>query len=157
MPAYSQLTILVIDDQQPVRDLIGAMVAALGVERVIRAEDALHAIEQLTDVRPDLIICDYTMPFLSGLDFVAALRLGLTAADPLTPLIMLTADADQQKMRAAAWLQVQEFIRKPVAPATLKARIDHALGNPPQAINQTLDPQRLRLTLQEASRAKACV
>lgn len=146
---------LVIDDQKPVRALIAAMVAPMGFHTVLQAEDAVHAVEVLVINRPDLIICDYTMPYLSGLDFVAALRLGLTAADPQTPLIMLTADADQQKIRAAAWLGVQDFVRKPVSQASLAERVAHALDSPRTEPATMIDPTIIEAKLAAAQEARA--
>ena len=153
--AYHQQAVLVIDDQKPVRELIASMVEQLGFHQVVRADDAVHAISLLENFAPDLIVCDYTMPFLSGLDFVAALRLNLTAADPMTPLIMLTADADQQKMRAAAWLRVQEFVRKPVSPTTLADRVAHALATPPTEPANMIDPTIIEAKLTAAQAARA--
>jgi len=156
--AYHQQTIMVIDDQKPVRELIASMVAKLGFGEVVVAEDGVHALDKLASSRPDLIVCDYTMPFLSGLDFVAALRLGLTAADPMTPLIMLTADADQQKIRAAAWLGVQDFLRKPVSVDTLTDRVAYALANPPTTpanmVDLSLVQDKLASAVQERAAAQ---
>ncbi|MEO0393157.1 MAG: response regulator [Pseudomonadota bacterium] len=154
---YKDKIVLVIDDQEPVRLLIISMLEARGFGTVFGAVDPIDAIEQLADIEPDLILCDYMMPYLNGLDFVAALRLGLTDASAETPLIMLTADADQRKVQAAAWLKVQNLVRKPVSAELLAQKIADALANPPKALGSLLAPGPVieKLDTARAARAKA--
>jgi DNA-binding response OmpR family regulator len=90
------------------RDLIALHLRAAGY-RVDQAEDAIAAGYQVLESPPDLIISDVSLPHMSGLDFVAALR-----ADPATdliPVIFLTA-TDEHYERAKR-LGRTEYLMKP--------------------------------------------
>jgi CheY-like chemotaxis protein len=101
--------VVVIDDDQTLRTLVRLHLANAGYE-VLEAADAVEGGYQVLRTSPDLVICDVNMPYMSGYEFVAALK-----SDPLTsriPVVFLTVDDDvaakAQKLGAAGYL------RKPV-------------------------------------------
>jgi CheY-like chemotaxis protein len=80
--------ILVVDDDEDMRELLRLHLEGAGY-RVIAAEDAVAAGHRVVDSPPDLIIADYRMPYMDGVDFVGALRADSTIPD--IPVIFLTA------------------------------------------------------------------
>ena len=80
--------ILVVDDDADMRELLRLHLEGAGY-RVTAAEDAIAAGHCLLDTLPDLIIADYRMPYMNGIDFVGALRADTTIPD--LPVIFLTA------------------------------------------------------------------
>lgn len=98
-------SIMVIDDDQSMRELVRLHLSNAGYE-VRMAEDAVVGGRMVLERAPDLIICDVDMPYLSGYDFVAALRTDATKAG--IPVIFLTVTedvADQaRKLGAVAYL-----------------------------------------------------
>jgi CheY-like chemotaxis protein len=81
-------TILVVDDDESLRGLLGLHLSAAGYE-VQLAEDAIAAGYLVLRSPPDLIICDVNMPHLDGFEFVAALRADNSVPD--IPVIFLTS------------------------------------------------------------------
>ena len=148
---YDDKIALVIDDQEPVREMVRSMLRSLGFMEIRVASNALDAIELMSKGRSiDLIICDYSMPYLSGLDFVGAVRTDQANARKDTPIIILTGYAEDDKVQTAAWLQVQAFIRKPVSLDHLAKRIGHAMENPPGEVGHIIDPERVKAKLLQA-------
>ena len=101
--------ILVVDDAEDTRNLLRLQLSNAGYE-VETAEDAIAAGRRVLESPPHLLITDVQMPFMTGIELVAAMR--GDGAVPDIPVIFLTAsdDVDSQRglLRAAAWL------RKPV-------------------------------------------
>ena len=84
-------TILVVDDDESIRDLLRMHLAAAGYEVQV-AEDAIAAGYQVLKSPPELIISDVNMPHMDGFEFVAALR--ADGALPKIPVIFLTSYDD---------------------------------------------------------------
>lgn len=103
-------TILVVDDVRSIRELLELHLSNAGYD-VVTAEDAIVAGKQVLHNPPGLIITDVVMPYMSGIEFVSALRADDTIPD--IPVIFLSAREEfgheQRHLRAAAWL------RKPVS------------------------------------------
>lgn len=101
--------ILVVDDDESIRDLLRLHLSAAGYE-VHSASDAIEAGYVVLRSPPDLIICDIQMPHMDGFEFVAAMRADTTL--PRIPVIFLTSmgegDARGRELGAVAYL------RKPV-------------------------------------------
>jgi CheY-like chemotaxis protein len=97
--------ILVVDDAKYSRDLLSLHLSNAGYE-VETAEDGIAAAKSVLRDPPHLIITDVNMPYMSGIELVAALRADTGVPD--IPVIFLTGeerDADEGKLRAAAWLK----------------------------------------------------
>ena len=80
--------VLIIDDSKDTRELLSLHLRNAGYNVVV-AEDAVAAGHRVADAMPDLIICDFKMPFMDGVDFIAALRGDATIPD--IPVIFITA------------------------------------------------------------------
>jgi CheY-like chemotaxis protein len=102
--------ILVVDDAKFSRELLRLHLSNAGYE-VETAEDAIDAGRRVLRDPPHLIITDVNMPYMSGTEFIAALRADDEVPD--IPVIFLSAneskDGEERQLRAAAWL------RKPVS------------------------------------------
>lgn len=117
--------ILVVDDDEAMRDLMQLHLASAGY-RVEVAEDAIAAGYAVLRGAPDLILCDIRMPHMDGFEFVAALR--ADASLPRMPVIFLTAhDEDEGRARG---LGVVEYLHKPVRLDELLAAIERHVPRP---------------------------
>ena len=98
-------TILVIEDDESMRDLLRLHLSNAGYE-VLVVEDAVDAGHLLLQQRPDLILADIEMPFMDGLEFVQAVKADRTTRS--VPVIFLTcrgdAEAQAKKLGAVAFL-----------------------------------------------------
>jgi len=117
-------TILVIDDDESMRDLLRLHLTAAGYEVQV-AEDAIAAGYMVLRGAPDMIICDVNMPHLDGFEFIEALRADKTL--PHMPVIFLTS-VEEGDSRGKA-LGAVGYITKPVRADKLLALVaQHVSG-----------------------------
>ncbi|HYW77777.1 MAG TPA: phosphate regulon transcriptional regulator PhoB [Gammaproteobacteria bacterium] len=112
--------ILVVEDEEPIRRMTRFSLERAGFE-VSEAEDARAARLQIADRPPDLVLLDWMLPGLSGLDFARELR-----GDPATrelPIIMVTARAEEESRVRGLDLGCDDYVTKPFSPSELVARI----------------------------------
>jgi two-component system, chemotaxis family, chemotaxis protein CheY len=102
---------LVIDDSLALRRILEDMLAKLGFE-VAQAPHGRAALEWLAHVEnPDVVLVDWNMPEMNGLEFVQAVRRDERYAD--VPLMMVTTEAEMERITLALEAGVNEYIMKP--------------------------------------------
>ncbi|MGH1376229.1 MAG: response regulator [Alphaproteobacteria bacterium] len=115
------LKILVVDDQAETRTMIRNMMIELGITQIFESPDgrqALTFIDAAFDF-VDLIICDWNMPELTGVELLRQIR----SADPDMPFLMITGRGDMDSVIEAKSCGVSGYVRKPFSPAQLEAKI----------------------------------
>jgi two-component system phosphate regulon response regulator PhoB len=120
----SKKTILVVDDEPAIRDMINTALDAAGFD-CLQAENAQQAHAMIIDEQPDLVLLDWMMPGTSGIELIRRLQ-----RDELTntiPVIMLTAKAAEDNMIQGLEVGADDFITKPFSPRALIARINAVL------------------------------
>ena len=113
--------ILVIEDQEDIRDIMGEILMAEGFE-VVDAEDGCLGVETALDHKPDLIICDVMMPEMDGYGVLTTLRDNPLSAD--IPFIFLTAKVSKMDMRQGMELGAEDYLTKPFTRAELLAAVN---------------------------------
>ena len=116
--------ILVVEDEQPIRDLIAFGLRRAGCE-VALAEHSQAALASIGDRRPDLVLVDWMLPHMSGLDLVRALRRDANTRD--VPIIMLTARAEEADKVTGLETGADDYLTKPFSARELVARIQAVL------------------------------
>ncbi|MGB5962994.1 MAG: response regulator [Coleofasciculaceae cyanobacterium] len=117
--------ILVIEDEETVRDNIWELLDAEGFETLV-AENGCIGVELATQALPDLILCDLRMPELDGYGVLKALR-----SDPTTaaiPVLFVTARASQAELSYGMGLGANAYITKPFSLSELLAAIAQVLS-----------------------------
>ncbi|MCK0510067.1 phosphate regulon transcriptional regulator PhoB [Aromatoleum buckelii] len=139
MPA----NILLVEDELAIQELIAASLSRAG-HRVVRASDAEEAAQRLRDALPDLVLLDWMLPGMTGIEFARRLR-----ADERTreiPIIMLTARGEEQDKVAGLESGADDYITKPFSPRELAARITAVLRRrAPQTTEDAVEAGGLRL------------
>ncbi|MBJ6122121.1 response regulator [Sphingomonas mollis] len=126
MPAAAQIKVMVVDDQASMRAMIRRSLQDLGFKDVRDKGAAVDALASVKSDRVHLIVSDYNMPDMDGLQFLEEVR-----KDPVigkTVFIMLTGSADREVVQKAAALGVNNYLMKPFAPAALKDKIERVFG-----------------------------
>jgi two-component system, OmpR family, KDP operon response regulator KdpE len=110
-------TILVVDDEPPIRRFLRTSLSAVG-HRVVTAEDAAGALVSFAADKPDIVILDLGLPDQSGLEVITEIR----TRSPV-PIIVLSARSDERSKVAALDLGADDYISKPFGMAELMARL----------------------------------
>lgn len=115
------LKILVVEDQPQPMMLVSMVLSDLGVAKVFTANDGNAALEFLntTDEEVDIIICDWIMPGLSGMDVLQEVR----KKYPDTPFIVVTALSDRESIELAKSYGASSYITKPFKPDLLESKL----------------------------------
>ena len=144
-------TILVVEDEPAIQELIAYNLKQAGHQTLL-ADNAEQALNLVSNALPDLVLLDWMLPGLSGIEFARRLR-----ADKRTrtvPIIMLTARSDEQDKLAGLDGGADDYITKPFSPRELMARIKAVLrrrapemtDDVVQAGGLKLDPASHRVT-----------
>ena len=137
--------ILIVEDEQPIREMVVFSLTGSGFE-VDEAADARQAQACIAECLPDLILLDWMLPGMSGIDFARRLKREDLTRD--LPIIMLTARAEEEDKVQGLESGADDYITKPFSPRELVARIRAVLrrGNP-AAEDETLRANELSVDL----------
>ena len=116
--------VLVVDDEPHIVNVLTMKLRGAGYA-VVTAEDGEQAYELAVEQLPDLVITDYQMPFLSGLEFAQRLRVGQMTS--MTPVLMLTARGFTIPPEALAKTNIQAVLSKPFSPRDVASRVQQLL------------------------------
>lgn len=116
--------ILIVEDEQPIREMIAFALRRGGFE-VSEAEDTRQARVQLADRRPDLVLIDWMLPDMSGLELTRHIKRESATRD--LPVIMLTARAAENDKVAGLDGGADDYVTKPFSPRELLSRINAVL------------------------------
>ncbi|MCH2394510.1 response regulator [Oceanibaculum sp.] len=120
---FKALKIVIIEDEDFIRVLIRRLLHQLGVELIYEAKEGGEGLKEVVRTRPDIVLCDIHMEPMDGLTFLNRLRslpMGLVKD---TPVVFLTADAQQETVMQAKKLWVNGYLVKPVSLQSLERRI----------------------------------
>jgi len=126
MPNASTLKVLIVDDQNSVRQMTRITLEELGIRTIPEAENGKDAFQTATLQPIDLIISDFNMPEMDGLEFLRAVR-GHQALRKL-PFILLTGRGDRELVVKAAQAGVNNYLVKPFTTPILREKIEQVLG-----------------------------
>ena len=121
------MKILIVDDSSTMRRIIGNVVMQLGFskENYDEAEDGLKAWNLLKENNYDVILTDWNMPNMNGLELVKKVRMEGTHIK--TPIIMITTEGGKSEVIEALKAGVNNYIVKPFPAETLKEKLDSVL------------------------------
>jgi two-component system chemotaxis response regulator CheY len=127
---FSHLRFMVIDDNAYMRRVIRAVLGGFGVREVTEAEDGAAGLELFAQVAPDIVILDWEMPILNGIDVAKMIRQPGSSANAYVPIIMVTAHSEEARVVKARDAGVTEFLAKPISPKSLYQRVFNAVAHP---------------------------
>lgn len=139
MPA----TVLVVEDEPAIQELISYNLELAG-HRVLRADTAEQALTAVRTALPDLIVLDWMLPGMNGVELVRRLR--MDDRTRAIPVIMLTARAEEQDKLAGLETGADDYLTKPFSPRELNARVKAVLRRrAPQATDDVVEVSGLKL------------
>lgn len=117
--------ILIVDDFSTMRRIIKNILKQLGYTDISEAENGVAALEILKSENIDLIISDWNMPQMSGIEFLKAVRASDTWKDK--PFLMVTAEGKKEQVLEAVKHRVTNYIVKPFTAETLLEKLNKSL------------------------------
>jgi two-component system chemotaxis response regulator CheY len=126
MPAAAALKVLVVDDQNSVRQMTRMTLEEIGVRVIHEAENGKAAMDTASLQPLDLIISDFNMPEMDGLGLLRAVR-GHPVARRV-PFILLTGRGDRELVVKAAQAGANNYLIKPFTAQVLREKIEQVMG-----------------------------
>ena len=119
--------VLIIDDSSVMRKIIQRNIQQSGllVDEFVEAGDGREGLEKATSNNIDLILCDWNMPNMTGIDFVKALR-GSGQKNNI-PIVMVTTEGSETKIEEAKNSGANGYLTKPFTPEQLKSKLGNFL------------------------------
>jgi two-component system, chemotaxis family, chemotaxis protein CheY len=115
------IKILVVDDFATMRKVVRNLLKQVGYDDIVEAEDGVMALKALKSQKIDVVVSDWNMPNMSGLELLKAVRADAELAK--TPFLMVTAEALQDNVVAAVKAGVNNYIVKPFTAEVLSEKI----------------------------------
>lgn len=126
MSVDRNMRILVVDDAQTMRRIIVNLLRQLGFTNMTEADDGTTAWDKLNSEHIDLVISDWNMPKMTGIELLKKVR--ESEKYKITPFIMVTAEGKRENVVAAVQAGVSNYIVKPFNAATLKEKMTKVIG-----------------------------
>jgi two-component system, chemotaxis family, chemotaxis protein CheY len=127
---FDRLKVLVVDDNVHMRKLVVTILQAFGVMQIYEADNGERGWNILRESNPDVLILDWVMEGMSGLDLIQMIRTNPQTPNPFVPVIMLTGHTSMDHVRQARDAGVNEFIAKPVSVKTMMSRLVAVIEHP---------------------------
>lgn len=126
MPDASRIQVVVVDDQLTMRTLVRTSLQQIGIVNSRDYASAPEAWKGLTAQPAHVVISDFNMPGMDGLEFLRAMR--ATPAMANTAFILLTGRADKDLVQRAVQFGANNYLVKPFTTAILKQKIEQVVG-----------------------------
>lgn len=123
----TSIQVLIVDDQQPMRRTIADIMRSLGFSKLAYAEDGLMAWEKLNQEDFGVVLLDWSMPRMTGIELLKKIRRSEEKFADI-PVLMITAEADRTNVVEAIQSGVTNYIVKPFTPATLDKKLREILA-----------------------------
>jgi len=124
------LDIVVAEDDVQTRIFYRSILEAYGVGQIREAVNGLEAFATIGEATPDMLLTDYGMSPLDGVELTRLLRDRARSPAPFLPILMITAYTGKERIRLARNAGVQEVLHKPVTPQSLVEHVARIRGNP---------------------------
>ncbi len=125
----SAMRVLLVDDNQHMREIVAAVLAGVGVTQVKECWDGAQALVALRKWPADVAIVDFQMSPVDGVEFTRLVRNAADSPNPFLPVIMLTGYAERARVEEARDAGVTEFIVKPVTARAVLDRLNAVINH----------------------------
>ena len=122
MAIDTSLKVLVVDDFATMRRIVKGVLKQLGFGDIIEADDGCNALKELKKEEIGLIVSDWNMPNMTGLELLKEVRGDGDLKD--IPFLMVTAEGQKENVVQAVQAGVSNYVVKPFTPETLKGKLE---------------------------------
>lgn len=121
---------LIVEDNSFMQTVVRRVLSALGAKEVRECSDGADALKILKTFDADIIITDWAMEPLDGVELTTMIRTAADSTNPYIPIIMLSAYSEMNRIVEARDAGVNEFVVKPISVNTLFSRIQAVIERP---------------------------
>lgn len=141
-----ELTVLVVEDSAPMMEVMVTILSRFGFGRILTAQDGEQGFSLFQRYKPDLIITDWHMDPLDGLEMTRWIRRNKYSVNRTIPIILMTGFTEHTRIANARDLGVTEILVKPFKAEDLARRIMHVIDVPRDFVEtqQFFGPDRRR-------------
>jgi two-component system chemotaxis response regulator CheY len=139
----AETRVLLVDDEYQIRKVVHGLLLGIGCTNIHEARGGAEALESIHSLAPDVIPLDWTLPDMSGPEFLRRLHAGSGSGSANVPVIMMAGHDQRVGVIEAVRLGVHEFLLKPVSITALQERLASVLG-------KSLALQRAQVARQQA-------
>ncbi len=131
---FSQVSVLIVEDNQPMVDLLKSLLEAYGITRIYTAQDGDEGFAIFKKELPDLILSDWMMKPVDGISFTRRIRNDVGSPNKFIPIILMTGFSEKRRVMQARDAGVTEFLVKPFNARDLYRRIVQIIERPRQFV-----------------------
>lgn len=131
---FQRISILVVEDNQPMLDITRSLLMTFGVSHVYQAKNGEEGFQVYKKYNPDLIIADWMMKPIDGISFTRLIRNDPKSPNPFVPVILMTGFSEKRRVLQARDAGITEFLVKPFNARDLYRRIAQIIERPRQFV-----------------------
>ena len=141
-----ELTVLVVEDSEPMMDVLVTILTRFGFGKILTAQDGEQGFSIFQRYKPDLIITDWHMDPVDGIEMTKWIRRNKYSVKRMIPIIMMAGFTEKSRIANARDLGITEILVKPFKAEELARRIMHVIDVPRDFIEaqQFFGPDRRR-------------
>jgi two-component system, chemotaxis family, chemotaxis protein CheY len=125
-----ELTVLIVEDSQPMLEIMVSMLDRFGFGKILTAQDGEEGFSIYQRYKPDLIITDWHMDNVDGLEMTRWIRRSKFSVNRPVPIILMTGFSEHVRITSARDTGVTEILMKPFSALDLARRIMHVIDAP---------------------------
>ena len=118
---------VIVEDSPQMRELIRMVLGSLGFQKIVQASNGAEALDALQAAQTDLIIMDWMMEVMDGLECTRRIRGGINGIDPAVPIVLLTGNKGTESEASAYNAGVSVYLEKPFSIKQLHTVVTKAL------------------------------
>ncbi len=132
---FSELRVLLVDDHEPIREVLRDILRELGFKDIQQAQNGEKALRILPYFQPDILITDYMMEPVNGLELIEKIRAGEAEVDRFLPIIMISSHTEAHEVFRARDAGTTEFLATPLSAHLLFNRLKSLIENSPPFVD----------------------
>ncbi len=132
---FDEAKILIADDMKPMLGLVKSLLTIFGCKKLYTAQNGEEAYEILCKENPDLVITDWMMDPMDGVELTQRIRKDPRSPNPYVPVILMTGFSSRMRVEISRDMGVTEFLVKPFTAKDLYGKIEHVIERPRQFVD----------------------
>jgi CheY-like chemotaxis protein len=130
-----RVSVLVVEDNRPMLEIAKSLLLTFGVGHVIGSHDGKTGFKRYCEYNPDIVIADWMMKPVDGIEFTKQVRTDPDSPNPYVPIILMTGFSEKHRVLQARDAGVTEFLVKPFNAKDLYKRLAQVIERPRQFVH----------------------